>query len=222
MSALLLLSACGSGSGSKTSGPRSGDSASSAAMTSFMSLGKRGGSATVKVVYDVTGPDAQQRITYAQRPPKRSFRQQNSDADTFIIADGPDLIACSADACYRIKGLGGESAAAGAAFFGAITEALGAFDSAPDLPGFISGASRTIIGKRADCGSWRASFSKGIFEACLDHETGVPLAFTIRADDGTRSLVAQSVASPADADFTPSHSVEELPTDFATAAGSPS
>ena len=216
---LIVLAACGHAV--KRGDPGGSGGTSSEALT-FSGLGSKAAAASDKIVYRLTGGSGAGTLVFAQSPPQRSFRMHSPDGDTMVVAEGTDFVACGPDACYRINGLGDEAGAAGSAFFGTITQAFDAFKTPSAVPGFVLKASRTIAGHHAQCASWKASFSPGGVEECLDDQTGVVLWLKINGGDGPRELEAESVSAPSPPDFKPAFPVEDLPTSFGTLDATPS
>ncbi len=212
---LLVLSACGGDRPPPKAAPTEASTRDSVA---FRDLGRKGAAAKMKVVYRVTeDAEISSDLVVAQDPPRRSFRLNDGTDDTLLIAtQAGDFIACSRDACFRLPGLGAAAGAAGAAFLGPLTEAFDAFASRPDLPGFSAQGERKIAGRTTICAAWKPDFAPEGFEQCLDKETGIALAYLLTAEEGVTRLEATSVAQPADADFTPTLPVEEIPSDFPT------
>ncbi|GAC1417686.1 MAG: hypothetical protein NVSMB57_12560 [Actinomycetota bacterium] len=217
---LILLVACGR-SGKR--GTHEDLRTTSEAALAFSALGSKGSAASHKIVYRMSGAtNGNGTLVFAQSPPQRSFRMHSVDRDATVLAEGTDFVACGTDACYRINGLGDEAGAAGSAFFGTIAQAFDAFNALSALPGFSLQGSRTIAGRHAQCASWKASFSPGGVQECLDDQTGVVLWLKIQQGDGPRELEAVSFSNPSAPDFKPAFPVEDLPTSFGSLDPTPS
>jgi len=210
--ALLILGACSS---SNPAGQSDGDEptpppTTGAEAAAFLESLREGFSdAPFEITYRIssTGQAEDAEITWAQDPPRSSYRFTAGGSGTLIIdpGDGSGSISCSGDQCVRFPDEGQIPAAAFLAPLFAFRDAIAEAD---DLPGFASTGDATIAGRSAQCASWTFT---GTAQACVDAELGLLLRWSASFQGQETSFEAIEFGEPSDDDFEPTGEVQDFP-----------
>lgn len=210
MAVLLVVAAaaCGGSTPTGSGGSPTPDDAGIAA-GEFSKLLKEGFSdADFRISYELTTGGETTNITWAQQPPKRSFRVGEGAQAFFVIDDGTDTILCTGrDVCIRSEddsGLGGADA-----FLAPLFELRESILNSGALPGFTSKGSKTIAGRAASCGSW--TYGGQSTEVCVDAEVGILLSWGFSGDPATSAVWrATDFGAPEAADFEPTAPIRDF------------
>lgn len=242
---VVLVGACGSSSSSKAStgggglqntpggstankggssgGSSSGNSSGNSSLTDLIAKGK---TADIKITYKVSGSAAagSDNTTFTLIQRGKDSVDQFGDSTVYDI--GGKTTTCtgtgSSASCESISGLGNTGALTGS-LFTTYDQVLQNKALAPYL-GSLKQSSQTIAGRSAKCISISGAAATGLGGSgtvCIDNKTGILLSAQGTSSGSTGGIVATSVGSPSDADFTlpatpktisvPSYSIPSTP-----------
>jgi len=206
---VLALGACGSSSSKSTglnpgaNGSPNANSGGGSGGGDLSSLVNKGKTADVKVTYK-TGSDGSS-VTIIQRGNDNVY----TSGDTSVYNVGGKTITCqgtgSSATCTQLPSTGGSSRGLGGSVLTIYNQLIQAAADSPLIKN-IKTSSQTIAGRNAKCvtltGTLAAAAGKS-GTVCIDAETGILLKVASNVNNEGDVLVATSVGTPSDSDFTP-------------------